>query len=57
MLSQGETLERAMLAFAAELGLRYEQLKFTFDGETIDRNQTAEDLDMMVDDVIDARCI
>ena len=43
-----------MLMFAAELGLRFEQLRFTFDGETISRQQTAEDLDMADDDIIDA---
>lgn len=54
---QTDPLQKAMTAFAKELGVSITKLKFSFDGDLISPTQTAEDLDMENDDCIDARVI
>lgn len=46
-----------MTAFAEALELPLSKLRFTFDGDPVAPHQTAEDLDMENDDVIDAGAI
>lgn len=46
-----------MTAFASELSLPICKLRFSFDGETIQPSQTAQDLDMENDDCIDVTMI
>lgn len=46
-----------MKAFAASLGVALSRLHFTFDGEPLDVEQTAADLDLQDDDVIDVRVV
>ena len=54
---QTDPLQKAMTAFAAALDVPLSKLRFTFDGDLVDPNQTAQDLDMENDDVIDAAAI
>lgn len=46
-----------MKAFSASLGVPLSKLHFTFDGEPLDAEQTATDLDLQDDDVIDVRVV
>ena len=46
-----------MKAFAAELGVSVSKIAFSFDGEVIRSRQSADDLEMESDDVIDARVL
>ena len=46
---------KAMETFAASLGISMSKLRFTFDGEPIDAEQTAAYLELQDDDVIDVR--
>ena len=43
-----------MKEFAVEVGRRYNQIKFTFDGDYINGSQTPEELDIDNNDIIDA---
>lgn len=54
-LDKFEPLLKGMKAFAASLGIALSKLHFTFDGEPLDAEQTAGDLDLQDDDVIDVR--
>ena len=54
---QTDPLQKAMTAFAAALDVPISKVKFAFDGDDISPSQTAEDLDMENDDVIDARVL
>ena len=54
---QSDPLQKAMTAFAAALGIPTSKVKFTFDGDDISPSQTAEDLDLENDYVIDARVL
>lgn len=53
-LLQTDPLLKAMTAFAAMLELPLSKMRFTFDGDPIDPSQTATDLGMDDDDIIDA---
>lgn len=44
-----------MGAFATSLGVPLSKLHFTFDGEPLGAEQTAADLELQDDDVIDVR--
>ena len=46
-----------MTAFASTLDVPLYKVKFSFDGDDIQPSQTANDLDIENDDVIDARII
>ncbi|KAL5477863.1 hypothetical protein EMCRGX_G024714 [Ephydatia muelleri] len=56
-LAKCEPLLKGMKAFAASLGVALSRLHFTFDGEPLDVEQTAADLDLQDDDVIDVRVV
>ena len=51
---QSDPLQKAMTAFAAALDVPTSKVKFSFDGEDISPSQTAEDLELENDYVIDA---
>ena len=42
-----------MSAFSSELGVSTSKLKFLFDGDSIQPNQSAKDIDMEENDCID----
>ena len=50
---QSQPLQKAMTAFASELGVSITKLKFCFDGDPVDPSKTAKDMDMENDDCID----
>ena len=54
---QSDPLQKAMTAFAAALDVPISKVKFSFDGEDISPSQTAEDLELENDYVIDARVL
>lgn len=54
---QSDPLQKAMTAFATALDVPISKVKFTFDGDDISPSQTAEDLDLENDYVIDARVL
>lgn len=56
-LAKCEALLKGMKAFSASLGVPLSKLHFTFDGEPLDAEQTATDLDLQDDDVIDVRVV
>ena len=55
--AQTDPLQKAMTAFASALEVPLSKLRFTFDGDLVKPNQTAQELDMENDDVIDARAV
>lgn len=52
---QCDPLQKAMTAFASALDVPLYKVKFSFDGDDIHPSQTANDVDIENDDVIDAR--
>ncbi|KAG9138835.1 hypothetical protein Leryth_007467 [Lithospermum erythrorhizon] len=46
-------LKRVMMAYCERVNLEYEGARFTYNGERIKAEQTAKELDMEDDDVVD----